>query len=121
MLPLLSIVLLGVIPGLVQGIQFAIYNNCRTSLDIYINGEKAATLTGREPLIREFEDGWSGYIYSDANGGSQDGSIGTLRAGFFGDGRYFMVRDPAWINSPLSINYFHHEDSESSGVRILVG
>ncbi|TFK22298.1 hypothetical protein FA15DRAFT_657639 [Coprinopsis marcescibilis] len=100
-------------PMLVQGIRFAIYNRCSEPIDIYINGDKI-TATGAETILREFEDGWSGLIYSDANGGSQDGHTGTLRAGFFGDGRYFMVRDPAWINVPFSMNAVFHAESQPS-------
>ncbi|TFK22289.1 hypothetical protein FA15DRAFT_695809 [Coprinopsis marcescibilis] len=107
MLRFLILAVLAILPSAVSGIkQFEILNHCPQPLDVYINGQNEGTLQPgrRDPLIRDFDDDWSGLIYSDFHGGSKDGSTGTARAGFFGPrSSYYIVRDPSWLNVGIGI------------------
>ncbi|KAF6741660.1 hypothetical protein DFP72DRAFT_1054844 [Ephemerocybe angulata] len=69
--------------------QFVIHNSCPSAINLYIGGQ----LDSRIPTggsVTKFSA--PGFFYTDANGGNANGA-GTLRAGFYDNGYYYMVRD----------------------------
>jgi hypothetical protein len=72
--------------------QYLITNKCPKPITLFINGESQGTLTANGGSTqRTFDNTFSGLIYTDANGGNQNG-VGTTRAGFFG-----QVSHPAYL------------------------
>lgn len=82
--PLLTALLASPIT-LVLGVrEYIILNQCPSAITLYINGESQGSLAANGgSTTRELIDNWSGFIYTDANGGNQNGT-GTTRAGFYG-------------------------------------
>jgi len=82
---------------------YTILNDCPQSVNYYINGQSQGSLSKGATTTRQFAEIWSGFIYTDANGGSADG-IRTTRAGFYGEGdMYYIVIDPARLNTGIRI------------------
>jgi hypothetical protein len=63
---------------------YTITNGCPQAITLYINGESQGKLAVGATTTRTMNENWSGFIYTDANGGSQTGTR-TTRAGFYGD------------------------------------
>ncbi|KAF8642814.1 hypothetical protein AX16_009403 [Volvariella volvacea WC 439] len=95
----------------VLGRRFVIRNDCPLPINYYINGESQGPLWANGGQVdRQLIDNFSGFIYTDANGGNQNG-VGTTRAGFFLErGYYYIVIDPDYLNTGVSI-------TTNSGVR----
>lgn len=51
---------------------------------MYINGQSRGHIKREATVTKSFSSKWSGFIYTDANGGSVKGSK-TTRAGFYGE------------------------------------
>jgi hypothetical protein len=65
--------------------EYIITNNCPAPIALYINGVGQGTLPASGGSTqRTLDNNFSGFIYTDANGGNQNGA-GTTRAGFFGE------------------------------------
>ncbi|GLB44971.1 putative G-X-X-X-Q-X-W domain-containing protein [Lyophyllum shimeji] len=84
---------------------YTLANNCPQTINWYLSGlnvtqgsvAKGATIT------QEVEEIWSGFVYTDANGGSADGK-GSTKAGFYGEGdMYYIVVDSPRINAGIRI------------------
>ena len=99
---------------------FDITNSCPTSVDLYINGENQGPIASGATTSRTFDDNWSGYIYTDANGGNASG-VNTTKAGFYGPvsfssylfgpylnrpetDYYYLVVDPAHFNTKIAVS-----------------
>lgn len=65
---------------------YTIANGCPQAITLYINGESQGKLAVGATTTRTFNKNWSGFIYTDVNGGSQTGTR-TTRAGFYGEVR----------------------------------
>lgn len=64
--------------------HYNIINACPSAITLYINGASQGLLSANGGITtRDFEDNFSGVIYTDANGGHSDGTSTTL-AGFVG-------------------------------------
>ncbi|KAG5636892.1 hypothetical protein H0H81_006512 [Sphagnurus paluster] len=82
---------------------YTILNNCPQDITLYINGESQGTLGKGAVTTRQTIKNWSGFIYTDANGGSATGER-TTRAGFYGDNDfYYIVIDPSRLNAGVRI------------------
>ncbi|KAG6827539.1 hypothetical protein H0H92_011418 [Tricholoma furcatifolium] len=89
------------IPGALARV-YNIFNNCPQNINIFINGRSQGKLGVRTTLTRTLAEDWSGSIYTDANGGSADGS-GGMKAGFYGKDNYYYIVDEARLNTGVSI------------------
>ena len=72
--------------------QYTIYNKCPTPIDLYIAGMKYNTIPKNGNVVKTLSTG-AGYFYTDANGGSPNTALGTIRAGFLDEvskHRYFF-------------------------------
>ncbi|GLB34535.1 putative G-X-X-X-Q-X-W domain-containing protein [Lyophyllum shimeji] len=99
-----SLFILAGLLGVLADRQYTIKNSCPSSITLFINGAAQSVL---KPAGGTFQttvpNDWSGFIYTDANGGNQNGT-GTTRAGFYGqDGYYYIVKDPAYFNTGVTI------------------
>ncbi|KAF5376280.1 hypothetical protein D9615_008510 [Tricholomella constricta] len=82
---------------------YTIFNDCPQNINLYINGVSQGSLGKGATTTRELEENWSGFIYTDANGGSATGER-TTRAGFYGeDDYYYIVIDPSRLNTGVRI------------------
>ncbi|KAF9456845.1 ricin B lectin domain-containing protein [Collybia nuda] len=82
--------------------KYSIVNSCPSAVTLYINGESQGLLAANGgTTTRDFPNTWSGFIYTDANGGNQNGA-GTTRAGFSSN-YYYMVADTQGFNTGISI------------------
>lgn len=73
--------------------HYSIVNSCPSAVTLYINGESQGSLAANGgTTTRDFNNTWSGLIYTDANGGNKNGTR-TTRAGFFGDVSMTMTSD----------------------------
>jgi hypothetical protein len=63
---------------------YTIQNNCPQGITLYINGVSQGRLAAGAVTTRTQTENWSGFIYTDANGGSVTGER-TTRAGFYGE------------------------------------
>ncbi|EKM79662.1 hypothetical protein AGABI1DRAFT_128805 [Agaricus bisporus var. burnettii JB137-S8] len=85
--------------------HYEIPNNCPQTIQIYINGESQGYIDAQTAISHNYQDDFSGFIYSDANGGVvlDDGtSINTTRAAFKGtDNYYYILSDK--LNTGISI------------------
>ncbi|GLB36890.1 hypothetical protein LshimejAT787_0311770 [Lyophyllum shimeji] len=90
--------------GVLADRQYVVKNSCPTTVALFINGEPQGPLAAAGVTIQKtFPNTWSGFIYTDANGGNQNGS-GMTRAGFHGDSNYYyIVVDPAYFNVGVRI------------------
>jgi len=105
LVPILVSLLILSTPFAVVARLFTIVNQCPESITLFINGESQGSLNARDgTTTRNFPRTWSGFIYTSANGGNQNGT-GTTRAGFFGDNDYYyLVIDPNYLNTGVSIS-----------------
>jgi hypothetical protein len=103
--------------------KYSIVNSCPAAINLYINGESQGSLAANGgTTVKEYPNTWSGFIYTDANGGNQNGA-GTTRAGFYGEvhiaswvtfpsltpirvqsNYYYIVVDPQGFNTAVSIS-----------------
>jgi len=81
--------------------QYTIYNQCPTTIDLYIGGVLHGTIPANGNIIRTLSTG-AGFFYTDANGGSST-AVGTIRAGFYDTDYYYMVADPNYVNTGLQV------------------
>jgi hypothetical protein len=64
--------------------QYTVKNKCPSPITLYINGTSQGTVAADGGIFQQnFNNNFEGFIYTDANGGNQNGS-GTTRAGFYG-------------------------------------
>lgn len=64
---------------------FTISNRCPLPVTLYVSGGRQGILNSDGGTTqREFPEDWSGYIYTDANGGDGEKSVRVARAGFYG-------------------------------------
>lgn len=64
---------------------FTILNRCPLPVTLYVSGGRQGILNADGGTTqREFPEDWSGYIYTDANGGDGEKSLRVARAGFYG-------------------------------------
>ncbi|KAF9466905.1 G-X-X-X-Q-X-W domain-containing protein [Collybia nuda] len=84
---------------------FTITNRCPLPVTLYVSGGRQGTLNADGGTTqREFPEDWSGYIYTDANGGNGEKSERVARAGFYGpNDYYYIVVDPYRANTGISI------------------
>lgn len=88
--------------------HYNIVNNCPTSINLYINGVAEGSLTTGASTSRNFSSSWDGFIYTTSNGAELDGSR-TTRAGFYGESSYYyIVVDPNYLNTGISITPINH-------------
>ncbi|KAG5650649.1 hypothetical protein H0H81_011487 [Sphagnurus paluster] len=83
---------------------YTISNNCGQPINLYINGVNEGSLGINGVTTRQFANNWSGFIYTDANGG--DGATGAriTRAGFYGESNYYyIVIDTTRLNTGVRI------------------
>ncbi|KAG5637604.1 hypothetical protein H0H81_003996 [Sphagnurus paluster] len=104
MLRNLALFALLAVSGVFADRKYIIKNSCPSAVKLYINGEAQGSIPASGGSFgRTFPDTWSGFIYTDANGGNKSGA-GTTRAGFYGQsGYYYMVVDPAYFNVGVKI------------------
>lgn len=76
--------LLALLPLVSADRIFNLINNCPIPIDIYVNGASVGRVKSGERIEKQYTENFSGFIYTDANGGNKDGS-GTVRAGFFSE------------------------------------
>ncbi|KAG6840324.1 hypothetical protein C0991_007437 [Blastosporella zonata] len=83
---------------------YTIKNSCPTAATLFINGVAQGSLPASGGVIhKNMTNIFDGFIYTDANGGNQNGA-GTTRAGFYGDNSYYyIVVDPAYFNVGVTI------------------
>ncbi|KAG5725680.1 Alpha-L-arabinofuranosidase [Termitomyces sp. T112] len=84
------------------GRVYNILNHCIQGINVYIDGKSQGRVPSGTSIVRNLPKDWSGYIYSDANGGRADGSNGT-KAGFHGEGGYYYIVDEWRFNTGLRI------------------
>ncbi|RDB27209.1 Endo-1,4-beta-xylanase A [Hypsizygus marmoreus] len=83
--------------------QIIVTNKCPSAINIFQNGESQGSLASGSSRTSTVTNNFSGFIYTDANGGSQSGA-GTTRAGFFGQrAYYYLVVDPNGFNTAVTI------------------
>ncbi|KAF8649444.1 hypothetical protein AX16_005791 [Volvariella volvacea WC 439] len=84
--------------------KFIIKNQCPLPAVYYINGENQGPIPAQGGQVeRELDNNFSGFIYTDTNGGNQNG-VGTTRAGFFLErSYYYLVANPDRTNVGVSI------------------
>ncbi|KAF8060691.1 G-X-X-X-Q-X-W domain-containing protein [Lyophyllum atratum] len=113
-LPILAL-LLAARPLLVRADrQYTIKNSCPAPITLYINGEAQPDFLPPSggTAHRTFPDTWSGFIYTDANGGNGENGAGTTRAGFYGESNYYyIVLDPNYLNVGVRITPIDHVPS----------
>ncbi|KAF5376989.1 hypothetical protein D9615_007348 [Tricholomella constricta] len=100
--PILAVLLAA--SGTLADRKYVIKNSCPSAIGLYINGVGQGPLAAAGGSVtKTFNHNFSGFIYTDANGGNQNGA-GTTRAGFFGDnGYYYIVVDPSYFNVGVKI------------------
>jgi hypothetical protein len=99
-----ALLALALTPLAVVGRHFIIQNQCPSQINLYINGEYQGPLSRGGQTERDFDSHFSGFIYTDANGGNQNG-LGTTRAGFYGEYEYYyVVVDPNHFNTGVTIS-----------------
>ncbi|GLB36919.1 putative G-X-X-X-Q-X-W domain-containing protein [Lyophyllum shimeji] len=84
--------------------EITLVNSCPAPINIFVNGNWVDYLpdNGGTSLM-SFNNNFTGFIYTDVNGGSETG-VGTTRAGFFGqNGYYYIVLDPNHLNVGMDI------------------
>ncbi|KAF8069880.1 G-X-X-X-Q-X-W domain-containing protein [Lyophyllum atratum] len=82
---------------------YTIFNNCPQSVGLYMNENYQGILGKGATATHQLPEGWSGFIFTDANGGSATGER-TTRAGFYGeDDYYYIVIDPSRLNIGVRI------------------
>lgn len=78
---------------------YTIFNDCPQNINLYINGVSQGSLGVGATTTRELEENWSGFIYTDANGGNGSTGERTTRAGFYGevssDTKRFAIVSPS--------------------------
>lgn len=84
--------------------EFSLVNNCPSGINVFVNGSWSNWLPANGgSAISPFSNNFSGFIYTNANGGSPSGE-GTTRAGFFGQNAYYyLVTDPEHFNVEIEI------------------
>ncbi|KAF5368698.1 hypothetical protein D9615_010311 [Tricholomella constricta] len=87
--------------------KLVVVNNCPSGINVYSNGNRQAWISANGgSTVASLSNDFSGFIYTDANGGSRSGD-GTTRAGFYGpSGYYYLVTDPRGFNVGMSIEPF---------------
>ncbi|RDB27198.1 Extracellular exo-alpha-L-arabinofuranosidase [Hypsizygus marmoreus] len=84
--------------------QIKVTNNCPSSINVFMNGNSQGYLDSGASTSSWVPNSFSGFIYTNANGGSQSGA-GTTRAGFYGpNGYYYLVTDPKNFNTGVTIS-----------------
>ncbi|KAF8060649.1 G-X-X-X-Q-X-W domain-containing protein [Lyophyllum atratum] len=73
--------------------EITIVNRCPSPLNVYINGKWNHWLRNGGSAVSPFSNDFSGFIYTDANGGSQSGAECV----------YYLVTDPKGFNVGMSI------------------
>ncbi|KAF9483148.1 G-X-X-X-Q-X-W domain-containing protein [Pholiota conissans] len=82
---------------------FTIENHCPSTIKVFSGGQLRGSIAPRRSISKTFPDDWSGFIYTDANGGSAKGSKST-KAGFFGEtDYYYIVKDRKGFNAGVSV------------------
>jgi hypothetical protein len=72
--------------------QYNVLNKCPSAITLYINGTSQRSLSANGGFIQNiFDNNFEGFIYTDANGGNQNGTR-TTRAGFYGNVGIFHLR-----------------------------
>jgi len=91
------------IPTLALARVYTIVNNCPQGINVYISGVSQGRLATGASITKTQTENWSGFIFTDANGGSATGER-TTRAGFYGDNdMYYIVIDGARLNTGVNI------------------
>lgn len=72
------------IPTFALARTYTIVNNCPQGINVLISGVSQGRLATGASITRTQTENWSGFIFTDANGGSATGER-TTRAGFYGD------------------------------------
>ncbi|RDB27192.1 Endo-1,4-beta-xylanase A [Hypsizygus marmoreus] len=102
-LTILSLSLLSLVPIPALARQYKVVNRCPETVPLFIGGQLQVNLTAKGGTFTKNLPGNAGFFYTTANGGNADGS-GTTRAGFFGDNDYYyIVVDPAHMNTGIAI------------------
>ncbi|KAF8890489.1 hypothetical protein BD779DRAFT_1469382 [Infundibulicybe gibba] len=85
--------------------DYTIINRCPTDITLFVNGQNEGVLRANGGSVdKPYPKPWSGFIYTDANGGNGATGSGTTRAGFYGeDGYYYVVVDPNHFNTGVTI------------------
>ncbi|RDB27191.1 Extracellular exo-alpha-L-arabinofuranosidase [Hypsizygus marmoreus] len=101
-LSFLSLSLLS-LPALAADRVYKVVNRCPEDIPLYIGGELQGNLPAKGGSVTKTLSDLPGFFYTTANGGNVNGA-GTALAGFYGnDDYYYLVVDPAHMNTGISI------------------
>ena len=65
-----------------------VLNKCPTSISVYQNGQRDTILRPGANYTMQVAKQWNGFVYTDANGGTQSGA-GSAMASFYGEVKFF--------------------------------
>jgi hypothetical protein len=76
----------------VLGRQYTIVNKCPMDINLIINGQGQGNLAKGASVGRTYPETWSGFIYTDTNGGNATTGEYTTRAGFYGEASFSNIK-----------------------------
>jgi hypothetical protein len=80
----ITTILLSTTLGSLATRYYEILNNCPQTIQIYVNGESQGSVDAQKAITHNYQDDFSGFIYSDANGAVTNGTWHMTRAAFNG-------------------------------------
>ena len=84
---------------------YVVHNNCPAPVNLYIAGELQGTIPWGGSITKQLGVD-AGFFYTDANGGSKNGS--ATKAGFFGEVRTMSIQEDAHRSHLSSVGILLH-------------